>query len=226
MKKCLSITLLSFIILVGFSTNCFAATSNVISKDNCNVTTITDTKTLAEIEKTLEKPHPDAKLVGVKTLELKDVTEDVTPTYLRPGLYKTLTKIRNVKTSYYNGKRVLGHNSLKAKNMNSKLTLNISRSVSATLSTTLNFSNKESIVSGAVGFSVTRSYTVSDGFMGDVPKGRTGYVKAYPKYMRKKFDIYQKFIPRRSPEMDRGWSKEGRGHADKPIGVHFYSWLK
>lgn len=69
------------------------------------------------------------------------------------------------------------------------------------------------IISAGVGFSVTKSYKVSDKQKVSVPYGQTGVIRAYHYYRMVKFDV-----------MESGWfsdSKIGEGYALQPIGVCF-----
>ncbi|MDT3399180.1 hypothetical protein RKE29_21445 [Streptomyces sp. B1866] len=94
------------------------------------------------------------------------------------------------------------------------LVLKISDSVSAEWSA--NVSVTSSTVSAGVGFSVTKTYTVDKETRYEVPKGKRGYVEAYPCYQVYTFDVYNAY-----------WDEKpvGNGVAEKPVGVYFKQWL-
>jgi hypothetical protein len=68
------------------------------------------------------------------------------------------------------------------------------------------------VVSAGVGFSVTRKYTVADQTRYEVPKGKFGYIEAYPLY-----DVYPITIY-------KSGKKAGGGAVMKAVGVCFNQW--
>ncbi|MEU5686265.1 hypothetical protein [Streptomyces venezuelae] len=90
------------------------------------------------------------------------------------------------------------------------LVMTVSKSVSSEVSTEVGIDYK--IVSAAVGFKVTKSYTVEDQTRFEVPKNKFGYIEAYPLYDKYTFSIYQ------------GSKKKGEGTALRPVGVCFNQW--
>ncbi|WP_339324377.1 hypothetical protein [Paenibacillus sp. FSL W8-0194] len=90
--------------------------------------------------------------------------------------------------------------------------MSVSQGVSATYGGSVSVSAK--IVSAAVNFSVTSTYTVSDSQTVTIPSGKTrAEVIAHPIY-----DIYQYDIWEKDLFFD---DSVGYGHADKPVGVCF-----
>ncbi|MFJ2774356.1 hypothetical protein [Streptomyces sp. NPDC087300] len=90
------------------------------------------------------------------------------------------------------------------------LVMTVSKSVSSEVSTEVGIDYK--IVSAAVGFKVTKSYTVEDQTRFEVPKNKFGYIEAYPLYDKYTFSIY------------KGTKKKGEGTALRPVGVCFNQW--
>lgn len=90
--------------------------------------------------------------------------------------------------------------------------MSISEGVTAQWST--NFEVDAQVVSSAVGFTVTKNFTVTDDYTIAVPAGKTYNIKAYPIYLVKNFEIWNDPII--------GWDTlKGSGYASKPIGVCF-----
>lgn len=87
------------------------------------------------------------------------------------------------------------------------LTLSISDSVSTEWNASVSIAAKW--VSAGVGFSVTKTYTVTQGTSYSVPKGKYGHIAAYPLYDMYSFDT---MLP------------TGTGYAMKPVGVCFSKW--
>ncbi|UOB15419.1 hypothetical protein MQE23_43205 [Streptomyces sp. HP-A2021] len=92
------------------------------------------------------------------------------------------------------------------------LKLNFSRSVETAFSTETGFTAGE--VSGSVGTEVRKSHTVEIETRFEVPRGRVGHVRAYPKYKVYKYDGYMK----------AGGTYLGKATVGKPIGICFKEW--
>ncbi|MDP4510132.1 hypothetical protein [Nonomuraea turcica] len=98
------------------------------------------------------------------------------------------------------------------------LVISKSKAVSAEVSTTI--AADYDLISGEVGFKVSKSYSVEIQTRYEVPKGRMGYVEAYPCYKVYTFEMWsngnfgseEKFL--------------GFGMAMKPVGVHYKQWTK
>lgn len=181
-----------------------------------SVKVITDKEELKEFD--VNKPRPDAELAEVRVVKFKDIKENILENRAH---YKTFTKIRNIQTFHYRDTKLSSRIDRTDGHAGSTLWLDVSKSVSTQLSTTMNFSNKNSILSGALGFNVTKSYTVTNKNSYLVPNNKKGGVmEAYPTMMEKTFDIYQKDIPIRGD----GYKKRGTGFATKAVGVYFKVW--
>lgn len=92
------------------------------------------------------------------------------------------------------------------------LVLSVEESVETELSTEVKVEIK--VVSAAVGFSVTKKRTITDQTRFEVPKGKMGYVEAYPLYDAYPLHIYE------------GKKKVGSGSVMRPVGVCFNEWAK
>lgn len=91
----------------------------------------------------------------------------------------------------------------------------VTESFEASFSTNVDVSAE--IISAGVGFSVTRSYSVSDKQKIIVPSGRVGLIKAYEYYRLVRFDVMEKGF--------FGDKKIGDGYALKPIGICFKTYI-
>lgn len=92
------------------------------------------------------------------------------------------------------------------------LVLTVSKSVSAQVESSVSVTVK--VVSAGVGFKVDRTYTVENQTRYEVPRGKYGYVEAYPLYDQYTFNVY------------KGGRKKGSGYAMKPVGVCFNQWTE
>lgn len=92
------------------------------------------------------------------------------------------------------------------------LKLNFTKSVETALSSEVGFTAGE--VTGSVGTEVRKSYTLEIETRFEVPKGRVGHVRAYPKYKVYKYDAYAK-VPN---------TYLGKATVGKPIGICFKEW--
>ncbi|WP_108307392.1 hypothetical protein [Metalysinibacillus jejuensis] len=86
-------------------------------------------------------------------------------------------------------------------------TMTVSESVSATASATGGISMAG--ISAELGFSVTKSYGISDSQNVVVAKGKSKTVRAFPTLDVYNFNVYN------------GSTKKGSGNAQKPVGVCF-----
>ncbi|WP_431043742.1 hypothetical protein ACQUSR_18875 [Streptomyces sp. P1-3] len=120
------------------------------------------------------------------------------------------TKLKNVE---YVGERCgltkIGKTSGQGK---TTLVLTVSKAVSAEVSADVKV--EVGVVSAGVGFKVNRTYTVENQTRFEVPKGKYGYVEAYPLYDQYTFKVY------------KDGKKKGDGYAMKPVGVCFNQWAK
>ncbi|MGW1607064.1 hypothetical protein [Streptomyces eurythermus] len=92
------------------------------------------------------------------------------------------------------------------------LKMNFSKTVETAFSSEAGFTAGS--VSGSIGSEVRRSYTVEIETRFEVPKGRVGHVRAYPKYKVYKYDAYVKITGQYF----------GKATAKKPIGICFKEW--
>jgi len=90
----------------------------------------------------------------------------------------------------------------------STLTISVSKAVAATWSSDITVSAGD--VSVKVGFSVTKTFTVMDSDALQIPKGKYGYIYAYPLYDLYTFEVWSNF-----------GTRLGRGAAERPVGVCF-----
>jgi hypothetical protein len=91
------------------------------------------------------------------------------------------------------------------------LKLNFSRTVETAFSSEAGFTAGS--ISGSIGSEVRKSYTVEIETRFEVPRGRVGHVRAYPKYKVYKYDAYLKI---------GGYM--GKATVKKPIGICFKEW--
>jgi hypothetical protein len=87
------------------------------------------------------------------------------------------------------------------------LILAVSKGISSTYSATATVNVGD--LSGALGFSVTKSYTITDTARYTVPSGKFGVIEAYPLYDEYSFDI------------SVVGNTYGSGYALKPVGICF-----
>ncbi|MEU2049297.1 hypothetical protein ABZ757_28050 [Streptomyces albidoflavus] len=92
------------------------------------------------------------------------------------------------------------------------LVMTVSKSVSAELSAEVSVDAK--FVSGKLGFKVTSTYGVEDQTRYEVPKGKYGYIEAYPLYDMWTFNVY------------KDGKNKGASWAMKPVGVCFNQWTE
>jgi hypothetical protein len=92
------------------------------------------------------------------------------------------------------------------------LKLNFSRTVETAFSSEAGYTAGS--VSGTIGAEVRKSYTVEIETRFEVPRGRVGHVRAYPKYRVYKYDGYMKV----------GGTYLGKATVGKPIGICFKEW--
>ncbi|MCL8013801.1 hypothetical protein [Streptomyces sp. AS02] len=90
------------------------------------------------------------------------------------------------------------------------LVMTVSKSVSAELSSEVSVDAQ--VVSGKLGFKVTGTFGVEDQTRYEVPKGKFGYIEAYPLYDMYTFNVYS------------GSKNLGSSWAMKPVGVCFNQW--
>ncbi|MFI7408617.1 hypothetical protein ACIBU0_08125 [Streptomyces sp. NPDC049627] len=90
------------------------------------------------------------------------------------------------------------------------LVLTVSKSVSAELSSEVAVDAE--VVSAKLGFKVTGTTTVEDQTRYEVPKGKFGYIEAYPLYDMYNFNVYY------------GGHNKGASWAMRPVGVCFNQW--
>lgn len=95
------------------------------------------------------------------------------------------------------------------------LVMTIEKGVEAKSSAQIEIS--KGIISAGMSFDVTKSYTVKDETRFEVPRGRYGFVEAYPLYDKYEGDIYFKFQDRKTG---------AKAYAMKPVGVCFNQWTK
>ncbi|WP_405744237.1 hypothetical protein OG422_20710 [Streptomyces sp. NBC_01525] len=93
------------------------------------------------------------------------------------------------------------------------LVMTVEKSVSAQVNAEFGFSAKG--LSATVGFNTQKSYTVSNQTRYEVPKGKMGFVEAYPLY-----DMYE------AQGYDMTEQYVGIAVALKPIGVCFNQWTQ
>lgn len=91
------------------------------------------------------------------------------------------------------------------------LKMNFSRTVETAFSSEAGFTAGS--VSGSIGSEVRKSYTLEIETRFEVPRGRVGHVRAYPKYKVYKYDAYLKI---------GGYM--GKATVKKPIGICFKEW--
>lgn len=137
-----------------------------------------------------------------------------TSNYTAQGVVKTKVYTKQTSTSFIGGREVLdsaeGYGPI-------RLTVTVSQSVSATFSSTIGI-NAE-VVSTGMGFSVTKTYTVADSGIIDVPAKKYGLLEAHTKYKVYNFDIMQGYLIGED-------KKIGTGQALKPSGVIFASYME
>ncbi|MDC0773145.1 hypothetical protein [Streptomyces sp. HD] len=92
------------------------------------------------------------------------------------------------------------------------LVMTVSKSVSAEMSTEVSVDAQ--VVSGKLGFKVTGTFGVEDQTRYEVPKGKFGYIEAYPLYDMYNFNVYS------------GSKNLGSSWAMKPVGVCFNQWAE
>ncbi|WPO76231.1 hypothetical protein [Streptomyces sp. KN37] len=90
------------------------------------------------------------------------------------------------------------------------LVMTVSKSVSSEVSGESGVSL--SAISHALGWKVTKSYTVENQTRFEVPKNKYGYIEAYPLYDKYSFGKYKHGV------------RKGTGFAMKPVGVCFNQW--
>ncbi|RPF35146.1 hypothetical protein [Streptomyces sp. TLI_185] len=90
------------------------------------------------------------------------------------------------------------------------LVMTVSKSVSAELSSEVSVDAE--VVSGKLGFKVTGTTTVEDQTRYEVPKGKYGYIEAYPLYDMYTFNVYYE------------GKNKGASWAMRPVGVCFNQW--
>lgn len=100
-----------------------------------------------------------------------------------------------------------------------KLVLTISEGVEATHESSMQVT-PVSMLSAAVGFSVTKSYSVEKQTRYEVPRGRMGYVQAYPCYKLYSYELWT------NGKFGLGVKRIGNGIAGKPTGVYFKQWTE
>lgn len=93
---------------------------------------------------------------------------------------------------------------------------NVSMQYSDTIEATMNteISVSKSIVSGSVGYTIGKGYSISKNYSRDITPGKYGMITAYISYRHSNFDIW--FNP-----LLGGAYVCGEGWAEKPIGVIF-----
>ncbi|MEU2225888.1 hypothetical protein [Streptomyces sp. NPDC018347] len=91
------------------------------------------------------------------------------------------------------------------------LKMNFSKTVETAFSSEAGFTTGS--VSGTIGTEVRKSYTLEIETRFEVPRGRVGHVRAYPKYKVYKYDAYLKI---------GGYL--GKATVKKPIGICFKEW--
>ncbi|MFI6009729.1 hypothetical protein ACIBAG_13050 [Streptomyces sp. NPDC051243] len=92
------------------------------------------------------------------------------------------------------------------------LVMTVSKSVSAELSSEVAVDAE--VVSGKLGFKVTGTTTVEDQTRYEVPRGKFGYIEAYPLYDMYTFNVYY------------GGQNKGSSWAMRPVGVCFNQWTE
>lgn len=186
-----------------------AKPSNVISSQNGNkVVEITDPNILKELESSF--PDADGKhLIGV-TIAYTNTESTYSENDSLVGIQAVGYYLKNIKSGEVCGLNVIRQSTYKGP---ATATMTIKESISATWSSNTGIS--ASTVSASLGFSVTKSFTVSDSYKVSVPKGKTYTIVARPIYMAYNFDVWY------SPLIGKDY-KAGTGSALKPIGVCFY----
>ncbi|MFE4573293.1 hypothetical protein [Paenibacillus chitinolyticus] len=157
-------------------------------------------------------PSKDAKLIGISMAYTSPTSNEsikpnneVVPQLFGPLYLKNVRNGGNtcganiIRTSYYQGPTPP-----------SKMV--ISEKVASSFTSNTNVS--ASVVSAAVGFSVTSEFTVTDEYAFQVPAGKTYEVIARPTNNITNFEVWEK---------GTFWdSHEGDGQASRPIGICFY----
>lgn len=92
------------------------------------------------------------------------------------------------------------------------LKMNFSKTVETAFSAEAGFTAGS--ISGSIGSEVRKSYTVEIETRFEVPRGRVGHVRAYPKYRVYKYDAYMKVTGQYF----------GKATVKKPIGICFKEW--
>ncbi|MEU2563171.1 hypothetical protein ABZ626_28080 [Streptomyces longispororuber] len=173
-----------------------------------------DTETVladASLPEGFHVPGPDTvvkRTVPVQPVSGDDVSDIIAPgdaIKKKPG--ESLIKIKNKRYQGQNcGTRLLQQTSGRGK---TTLVLTVSKSVATERKSDVSLSAGK--ISAAMGFSVSKSYTVENQTRYEVPKGRFGTIQAYPLYDHY---TYQAVFA----------NKKYAGYVLKPVGVCFNQW--
>jgi hypothetical protein len=169
----------------------------------------TDPDEIDEYFKTRVEPQ-NAKLVGFAiayTIANEKIQSEIQPKW-GSGYY-----IKNIHPSEVCGIKVIRSSLYKGP---ATATMTIGEAVAAQLITETGISAE--VVSATLGFNVTKTYTVSDTYSIQVPKGRTYKITAHPVFLVYDFEVWY------DPIFGSDY-RVGVGNALKPIGVcfHYYS---
>ncbi|MFD5737853.1 hypothetical protein ACFWIY_34350 [Streptomyces sioyaensis] len=150
-------------------------------------------------------PGPDALFMKNADAGTHSSAKDAVTTN---GIFPSVKHVKHLGQSC--GTKLIQHTSGLGK---TTLVMSVEKSVATTVSTEAKID--ATYISIGMGWDVTRSYTVKDETRFEVPKGKFGYVQAFPLYEHYRGTAYDQFdIPR------------GEVHAYKPVGVCFSEYAK
>ncbi|BFH12626.1 restriction endonuclease [Paenibacillus melissococcoides] len=154
-------------------------------------------------------PSPDAEIYHISPVtEMMNITNEPTPTSTYQPLWVGELYIKNIEGP----REACGSQVIRLSYFDYPGgTMSVTESVQASYGGSVSVSAE--LVSAAVNFNVTNTFTVSDTQNIQVPYGKRAKVTAYPTSQVYQYDVYKKGI--------LSDSYEGYGYAEKPVGVCF-----
>lgn len=209
MKRKISLLILSSALIFNFSTSFSVSASEI---ENTNISTLSSSNEIVTENDRFIKIEDDKGITIIDKSLLNTVStenENDDEILSRIASYK-------VKDKKYIGQYIDYNKALKTISGNSGVRLNLtySKSVEASVSTTFGVSKSD--ISNAVGFNVSKSYSVSYSGTYTVPSNvKRATLTAYPLYDKYEYGIYLK------GKLGQPDVKMKTGYALKPIGIHY-----